>query len=93
MKPISIIEAHQSRACTALSALVTAQRRGMSTSAGFGKGTPVTMPALSPTMAHGKIARWNKKEGEAVNSGDVLVRMTSVVAVAHPRRTARGRFY
>jgi pyruvate dehydrogenase E1 component beta subunit len=32
----------------------------------------VLMPALSPTMTEGKIARWLKKEGEAVRSGQVL---------------------
>jgi pyruvate dehydrogenase E1 component beta subunit len=32
----------------------------------------VLMPALSPTMTEGKIARWLKKEGDAVKSGDVL---------------------
>ena len=32
----------------------------------------VLMPALSPTMTEGKIARWLKKEGEAVKSGQVL---------------------
>src|SRR6266446_8106608 len=30
------------------------------------------MPALSPTMTEGKIARWIKSEGEAVRAGDVL---------------------
>ncbi|MBV8535663.1 MAG: biotin/lipoyl-binding protein, partial [Alphaproteobacteria bacterium] len=34
--------------------------------------TRVLMPALSPTMTEGKIARWLKKEGDAVKSGDVL---------------------
>src|ERR1700739_3461572 len=34
--------------------------------------TPVLMPALSPTMTEGKIARWLKNEGEPVHSGDVL---------------------
>ncbi|HYB10100.1 MAG TPA: pyruvate dehydrogenase complex E1 component subunit beta [Alphaproteobacteria bacterium] len=32
----------------------------------------VLMPALSPTMTEGKLARWVKKEGEKVKSGDVL---------------------
>src|SRR5512146_2142318 len=32
----------------------------------------VLMPALSPTMTGGKIARWVKSEGEAVHAGDVL---------------------
>jgi pyruvate dehydrogenase E1 component beta subunit len=32
----------------------------------------ILMPALSPTMTEGKIARWLKKEGDNVKSGDVL---------------------
>ncbi|GAL96848.1 pyruvate dehydrogenase E1 component subunit beta [Acetobacter tropicalis NRIC 0312] len=32
----------------------------------------VLMPALSPTMTEGTLARWLKKEGEAVSSGDIL---------------------
>ncbi|MDH7795231.1 MULTISPECIES: pyruvate dehydrogenase complex E1 component subunit beta [unclassified Beijerinckia] len=32
----------------------------------------ILMPALSPTMEQGKIARWIKKEGDKVKSGDVL---------------------
>ncbi|HEV7996854.1 MAG TPA: pyruvate dehydrogenase complex E1 component subunit beta [Stellaceae bacterium] len=34
--------------------------------------TEVLMPALSPTMTEGKIARWLKSEGEKVRAGDVL---------------------
>src|SRR5262245_19481392 len=34
--------------------------------------TQVLMPALSPTMTEGNIARWIKSEGEAVRAGDVL---------------------
>ncbi|MBI3496053.1 MAG: pyruvate dehydrogenase complex E1 component subunit beta [Proteobacteria bacterium] len=32
----------------------------------------VLMPALSPTMTEGKIARWLKHEGDPIRSGDVL---------------------
>ncbi|MFC5068828.1 pyruvate dehydrogenase complex E1 component subunit beta [Flaviflagellibacter deserti] len=32
----------------------------------------VLMPALSPTMESGKLAKWLKNEGDAVKSGDVL---------------------
>src|SRR5882672_8315940 len=32
----------------------------------------VLMPALSPTMTEGKIARWVKSEGDEVRAGDVL---------------------
>ena len=34
--------------------------------------TELLMPALSPTMTEGKLARWLKKPGEQVTSGDVL---------------------
>jgi pyruvate dehydrogenase E2 component (dihydrolipoamide acetyltransferase) len=34
--------------------------------------TNILMPALSPTMTEGTLARWLKKEGEAVKAGDVL---------------------
>ena len=32
----------------------------------------VLMPALSPTMEKGKLAKWLKKEGDTVKSGDIL---------------------
>ncbi len=34
--------------------------------------TPVLMPALSPTMEAGTLAKWHVKEGDAVASGDVI---------------------
>jgi pyruvate dehydrogenase E2 component (dihydrolipoamide acetyltransferase) len=34
--------------------------------------TNILMPALSPTMTEGTLARWLKKEGEAVRAGDVI---------------------
>jgi pyruvate dehydrogenase E2 component (dihydrolipoamide acetyltransferase) len=30
------------------------------------------MPALSPTMTEGNLAKWHKKEGDAVKAGDVI---------------------
>lgn len=33
---------------------------------------PVLMPALSPTMTEGKLAKWHVKEGDVVSSGDVM---------------------
>ncbi|WP_421781552.1 pyruvate dehydrogenase complex E1 component subunit beta [Kiloniella litopenaei] len=32
----------------------------------------ILMPALSPTMTEGKLARWMKNEGDSVSSGDIL---------------------
>src|SRR5947209_5243844 len=34
--------------------------------------TNILMPALSPTMEQGKLAKWLKKEGDTIKSGDVL---------------------
>ncbi len=35
-------------------------------------GIQILMPALSPTMTEGKLARWLKKEGDPIRSGDVI---------------------
>jgi pyruvate dehydrogenase E2 component (dihydrolipoamide acetyltransferase) len=42
---------------------------------------PVLMPALSPTMTEGKLAKWHKKEGDAVKAGDVLAEIETDKAV------------
>ena len=34
--------------------------------------TRILMPALSPTMTEGTLARWLKGEGDAVEPGDIL---------------------
>lgn len=34
--------------------------------------TPILMPALSPTMEKGNLAKWLVKEGDAVTAGDVI---------------------
>src|SRR5271168_5281281 len=34
--------------------------------------TQILMPALSPTMEEGKLAKWLVKEGDEVHSGDIL---------------------
>src|SRR5262252_9104476 len=33
---------------------------------------PVLMPALSPTMTEGKLAKWHVKVGDAVKAGQVI---------------------
>lgn len=33
---------------------------------------PVLMPALSPTMTEGTLSKWTRKEGDRINSGDVI---------------------
>lgn len=32
----------------------------------------ITMPALSPTMTEGNLAKWHKKEGDKIKAGDVI---------------------
>ena len=34
--------------------------------------TNILMPALSPTMEKGNLARWLKKEGDQIKSGDII---------------------
>lgn len=34
--------------------------------------TQVLMPALSPTMTEGKLAKWKKQEGDNIRAGDVI---------------------
>ena len=41
----------------------------------------VQMPALSPTMTEGKIVSWNKKEGDAVAVGDVVLEVGTDKAI------------
>ena len=33
---------------------------------------PILMPALSPTMTEGNLAKWHKREGDAVGPGDII---------------------
>lgn len=50
----------------------------------FGKAQPIAMPALSPTMNSGKIAKWNVKEGDKLSSGLVVAEVeTDKVCVLH----------
>lgn len=39
----------------------------------FPPHTVISMPALSPTMQAGNIGAWQKKAGDALSPGDVLV--------------------
>ena len=41
----------------------------------------VTMPALSPTMTEGKLAKWLVKEGDDIRSGDVIAEIETDKAV------------
>jgi hypothetical protein len=46
---------------------------GFRTSAASLAAQNFTMPALSPTMTEGNIAKWNVKEGDSFSAGDVLL--------------------
>src|ERR1700686_4721392 len=43
--------------------------------------TRIVMEALSPTMEEGRLVKWNKNEGDAVNNGDVLAEIETDKAV------------
>jgi pyruvate dehydrogenase E1 component beta subunit len=48
------------------------------------------MPALSPTMESGKLAKWMKKEGDAVRSGDVIAEIETDKATMEVEATDEG---
>src|SRR5215472_14969784 len=51
----------------------------------------VLMPALSPTMTEGKIARWLKKEGDEVKSGQVLAEIETDKATMEVEAVDEGK--
>jgi len=50
----------------------------------------VLMPALSPTMTEGTLAKWHKKEGDRVSSGDVLAEIETDKATMEVEATDEG---
>lgn len=44
-------------------------------------GSKILLPALSPTMEVGKIAKWFVKEGDTVSSGDILAEIETDKAI------------
>ena len=51
----------------------------------------VLMPALSPTMTEGKLARWLKKEGDTVKSGQVLAEIETDKATMEVEAVDEGK--
>jgi pyruvate dehydrogenase E1 component beta subunit len=51
----------------------------------------ILMPALSPTMTEGNIARWLKKEGDKVRSGDVIAEIETDKATMEVEAADEGR--
>src|SRR3954462_9020847 len=50
----------------------------------------VLMPALSPTMEKGNLAKWLKKEGETIKSGDVIAEFETDKATMEVEATDEG---
>ena len=53
--------------------------------------TQILMPALSPTMTEGKIARWLKKVGEDVHAGDVIAEIETDKATMEVEAVDEGK--
>ncbi|BAI72157.1 pyruvate dehydrogenase E2 component [Azospirillum sp. B510] len=51
----------------------------------------ILMPALSPTMTEGNLAKWLKKEGDTVKSGDVLAEIETDKATMEVEAVDEGR--
>ncbi len=53
--------------------------------------TQILMPALSPTMTEGKLARWLKKVGEDVRAGDVIAEIETDKATMEVEAVEEGK--
>lgn len=53
--------------------------------------TQVLMPALSPTMEEGKLAKWIKAEGDEVRSGDVIAEIETDKATMEVEAVDEGK--
>src|SRR4051812_3771849 len=51
----------------------------------------ILMPALSPTMTEGNVARWLKKEGDEVHAGDVIAEIETDKATMEYEAVDEGR--
>ena len=53
-------------------------------------GIELKMPALSPTMEEGTLAKWLVKEGDKVKSGDILAEIETDKATMEVEATDEG---
>jgi pyruvate dehydrogenase E1 component beta subunit len=53
--------------------------------------TQILMPALSPTMTEGKLARWLKKVGEDIKAGDVIAEIETDKATMEVEAVDEGK--
>jgi pyruvate dehydrogenase E1 component beta subunit len=51
---------------------------------------PVLMPALSPTMEKGNLAKWIKHKGDKVKSGDIIAEIETDKATMEVEATDEG---
>jgi pyruvate dehydrogenase E2 component (dihydrolipoyllysine-residue acetyltransferase) len=51
----------------------------------------ILMPALSPTMTEGTLAKWHVKEGDAVSSGDVIAEIETDKATMEVEAVDEGK--
>ncbi|HZT19253.1 MAG TPA: biotin/lipoyl-containing protein, partial [Dongiaceae bacterium] len=53
--------------------------------------TQILMPALSPTMTEGKLAKWLKAKGDMVKAGDVIAEIETDKATMEVEAVDEGR--
>src|SRR5690348_9753043 len=53
--------------------------------------TDILMPALSPTMEEGTLAKWHVKEGDEVHAGDVIAEIETDKATMEVEAVDEGR--
>src|SRR5258707_4324192 len=64
--------------------------QNVSLTSGVDMPIQVLMPALSPTMEKGNLAKWLKKEGETIKSGDVIAEIETDRATMKVEATDEG---
>ena len=50
----------------------------------------ILMPALSPTMEHGNLAKWIKKEGDTISAGEVIAEIETDKATMEVEAVEEG---
>src|SRR5262249_7772533 len=53
--------------------------------------TDILMPALSPTMEEGKLAKWLIKEGQLIKPGDIIAEIETDKATMEVEATDEGK--
>src|SRR5262252_5479379 len=53
--------------------------------------TEILMPALSPTMEEGKLAKWLVKEGQTIKAGDIIAEIETDKATMEVEASEEGK--